>query len=129
MTREQTGRASELSRRQFLVGTSGALVGLGSLGLANPAAAAKRHPQRSGTLQFSSRGDIAGLDGHKHNVNHAINAAAVLYTSLTDLDQQGNMSSRGWPRAGNPAKISSPGSSVCARAPCFTTVAKSMPRP
>jgi peptide/nickel transport system substrate-binding protein len=91
MTREQTGRASALSRRQFLVGTGGALAGLGALGLAGQAAAAKRHPQRGGTLEYSSRGDIAGLDGHKHNVNHAINAAAVLYTGLTDLDQQGNV--------------------------------------
>ena len=81
----------EFSRRQFLAGTSGALVGLGALGLAGQAAAAKRHPQRGGTLEFSSRGDIAGLDGHKHNVNHAVNATAVLYTGLTDLDQQGNV--------------------------------------
>ncbi|WP_089937499.1 ABC transporter substrate-binding protein [Candidatus Entotheonella palauensis] len=91
MAEQQTGRASEFSRRQFLAGTSGALVGISALGLAGQAAAVKRHPQRGGTLEFSSRGDIAGLDAHKHNVNHAINATAVLYTGLTDLDLQGKI--------------------------------------
>ena len=91
MPRERTGDAGGFSRREFLASTGGALVGLSALGLAGQAAAAKRHPQRRGTLEYSSRGDIGGLDAHKHNVNHAINATAVLYTSLTDLDLQGNV--------------------------------------
>jgi peptide/nickel transport system substrate-binding protein len=91
MTRQRTRHTGELSRRAFLASTGGALVGMSALGLAGQAAAAKRHPQRGGTLEYSSRGDIAGLDAHKHNVNHAISATAVLYTGLTDLDQQGNV--------------------------------------
>ncbi len=91
MARQQRDHAGGVSRREFLAGTGGALVGIGAFGLAGQVAAAKRHPQRGGTLEYSSRGDIAGLDAHKHNVNHAINATAVLYTGLTDLDLQGNI--------------------------------------
>ena len=50
-----TGRADrkfELSRREFLVTTGGALAGMAAFGLVEPAAASKRHPQRGGTLQL-----------------------------------------------------------------------------
>ena len=91
MARQRTSHTNAFSRREFLASTGGALVGMSALGLAGQAAAAKKHPQRGGTLEYSSRGDIGGLDGHKHNVNHAINATAVLYTGLTDLDIKGNI--------------------------------------
>jgi peptide/nickel transport system substrate-binding protein len=91
MTSKQTGRTCALSRREFLVTTGGALAGMSAFGFVSRTNAASRDTGRGGTLAYSSRGDIAGLDGHKHNVNHAINATAVLYTSLTDLDAQGNI--------------------------------------
>jgi peptide/nickel transport system substrate-binding protein len=91
MASKQTGHAGEFSRRQFLVGTGGALAGLGTLGLANLAAAAKRHPQRGGTLNYGASGDASGLDGHRHNTNHVSVPLSVMYTGLTDLDQQGNI--------------------------------------
>ena len=92
VARQHTGHASDVSRRQFLVGASGALVGASALGLAGQAAAAgKRHPQRGGTLKYGSRGDASGLDAHRHNTNHTTTPLSVVYTGLTDLDQQGNI--------------------------------------
>jgi peptide/nickel transport system substrate-binding protein len=91
MTRQRTGYTGELSRRAFLASTGGALVGMSALGLAGQAAAAKKHPQRGGTLEHSSRGDIAGLDAHQHNLNHADVATSAMYTGLTDIDYQGSI--------------------------------------
>src|ERR671919_2715063 len=91
MASGRTGRAFELSRRGFLVTTGGALAGMAAFGLVGPAAAGKRHPQRGGTLEYSSRSDIAGLDAHRHNLNHAIVANAAMFTGLTDIDYEGNV--------------------------------------
>jgi peptide/nickel transport system substrate-binding protein len=91
MVRERAGRESELSRREFLVTTGGALAGVAAFGLVGPAAAGKRHPNKGGTLEYSSRSDIAGLDAHQHNLNHAVVATAAMYTGLTDIDAQGDI--------------------------------------
>jgi peptide/nickel transport system substrate-binding protein len=91
MAREQVARALELSRRAFLVTTGGTLMGMAAFGLVDRAAAGKRRPGRGGTLHYSSRSDIAGLDAHRDNTNHVINAAAAMYTGLTDIDAQGNI--------------------------------------
>ena len=91
MTRQRTRHTDALSRRAFLASTGGALVGMSALGLAGQAAAAQRHSQRSGTLKFSARSDIGGLDAHKHNLNHTTDATAAMYTGLTDIDIQGNI--------------------------------------
>jgi peptide/nickel transport system substrate-binding protein len=64
---------------------------MAAFGLGNPAAVAKRHPQRGGTLHYSSSGDAAGLDAHTHNQHHLSTPATVMYTGLTDLDYQGNI--------------------------------------
>jgi ABC-type transport system substrate-binding protein len=64
---------------------------MAAFGLVGQAAAGKRHPQRGGTLQYSSRTDIAGLDAHRHNQNHIIHATAAMYDGLTDIDQRGNL--------------------------------------
>ncbi|HXH14409.1 MAG TPA: ABC transporter substrate-binding protein [Alphaproteobacteria bacterium] len=91
MARRKTDAACELSRRDFLITTGGALVGLSALGLVDPAAAAKRHPQRGGTLLYSSRGDTGGLDAHRLNQNHTVHVTAAMYNGLTDVDYQGNI--------------------------------------
>ena len=91
MTRQRTRHTDALSRRAFLASTGGALIGMSALGLAGQAAAAQRHPQRRGTLKFSARSDIGGLDAHKHNLNHTTDATAAMYTGLTDIDTQGNI--------------------------------------
>jgi peptide/nickel transport system substrate-binding protein len=80
-----------LSRRTFLTTTSAALVGVALGGLAPQSAAAQRQPQRGGVLQFGSRLDTAGLDSHRHNQLHTGHPTAVMYTSLTDIDYQGNI--------------------------------------
>ena len=91
MARGRIDRGFDLSRRDFLVTTSGALVGMAAFGLAGRASAGKRHPQRGGVLQYGSRTDIAGLDAHQHNQNHIIHATAAMYNGLTDIDQRGNL--------------------------------------
>jgi peptide/nickel transport system substrate-binding protein len=91
MTRGRVDRTFELSRREFLVTTGGALAGMAAFGLAGQAVAGKRHPQRGGTLHYSSRTDVAGLDAHRHNQNHQIPATAAMFNGLTDIDQQGHL--------------------------------------
>jgi len=91
MARGRTDRKFEFSRREFLVTTGGALAGMAAFGLVEPTAAAKRHPQRGGTLHFGSSGDAAGLDAHTHNQNHVSVPTTVMYTGLTDIDQRGNI--------------------------------------
>jgi peptide/nickel transport system substrate-binding protein len=91
MARELLGHEPELSRRDFLVTTSAALVGMAAFGLVDRAAAGKRQPQRGGTLLYSSRVDIAGLDPHRNNQLHTSHATAAMYNGLTDIDQQGNI--------------------------------------
>src|SRR5215470_17410289 len=88
MTREET---LHVSRRAFLSATGGALVGLSALGLVGPATAATRDPHRGGTLNYGASGDVGGLDAHRHNQLHFADPTSVMYTGLTDLDQQGNI--------------------------------------
>ena len=91
MVRRESTRAFELSRRDFLITTSGALAGMATFGLVDRAAAGKRHPQRGGTLQYGSRIDVASVDAHRHNQNQIVNTTAVMYNGLTDIDQRGNI--------------------------------------
>jgi peptide/nickel transport system substrate-binding protein len=91
MVGKRTGNALEFSRREFLLTSGRALAGLSALGFVAPAAAGTRHPQRGGTLQYSPRNDVGGLDAHRHNHNHVIVATAAMYTSLADIDAQGNV--------------------------------------
>src|SRR5215470_4997927 len=84
-------QTTALSRRTFLATTSAVLVGAALSGLAPYGTAAQRHPKRGGVLQFGSRLDTAGLDSHRHNQLHTGHPTAVMYTSLTDIDYQGNI--------------------------------------
>ena len=87
----QDRQAFEASRRAFLMTTGGALAGMAAFGLVKPAAAAKRHPQRGGVLQYGPSNDVGGLDAHTHNQNHVVMTTTVMYTGLTDLDHEGNI--------------------------------------
>jgi ABC-type oligopeptide transport system substrate-binding subunit len=91
MTSRRMGRGFDLSRREFLVTTGGLLIAMSALGLVGQAAAGKRHPQWGGTLHYSSRSDIAGLDPHRHNQQHTVHATAAMYNGLTDIDRHGNI--------------------------------------
>ncbi len=66
VTMHRHAQTPDISRRTFLTTTGAALVGAALGGLASQSAAAQRHPQRGGGLQFGSRTDIAGLDAHRH---------------------------------------------------------------
>jgi peptide/nickel transport system substrate-binding protein len=88
---DRNSKTSELSRRTFLATTSAALVGAAWGGLVPQTEAAQRHAQRGGTLNFGSSGDASGLDAHTHNQNHVSAPTSVMYTGLTDIDQQGNI--------------------------------------
>ena len=83
--------SSELSRRTFLATTGAALVGAAWGGLVPQTEAVKRHPKRGGTLNYGASGDTSGLDAHRHNQQHISHPTSVLYTSLTDIDSQGNI--------------------------------------
>jgi peptide/nickel transport system substrate-binding protein len=91
MATDRTDKAFEVSRREFLMTTGGALAGVAACGLVEPAVAGKRHPKRGGTLHYGSSGDVSGLDAHHHNQLHTSHPTSVLYTGLTDIDQQGNI--------------------------------------
>jgi peptide/nickel transport system substrate-binding protein len=91
MARGRIDREFELSRREFLVTTGGALAGMAAFGLAGPAAAGTRHPQRRGILQYGPDTDVAGLDPHIQNQHHIHQATAAMYNGLTDIDQRGNI--------------------------------------
>ena len=91
MATDRTDNAFAASRRAFLMTTGGALAGMAAFGLVNPAAAAKRHPQRGGVLQYGPSNDVGGLDAHTHNQNHVVMTTTVMYTGLTDLDHEGNI--------------------------------------
>jgi peptide/nickel transport system substrate-binding protein len=64
---------------------------MAAFGLVDRAAAGKRHPQRSGTLQYGPYTDVAGLDPHIQNQNHIHQATAAMYNGLTDIDARGNI--------------------------------------
>jgi peptide/nickel transport system substrate-binding protein len=64
---------------------------MAAFGLVGPASAAKRHPQRGGTLEYSSRSEIGGLDPHRNIQNHSYAITGAMYTSLTDIDAKGNI--------------------------------------
>jgi peptide/nickel transport system substrate-binding protein len=91
MARGRIDRGFDLSRREFLLTTGGALAGMAAFGLIEQAAAGKRHPQRAGVLHYGSRTDVAGLDAHRNNQNHIVHATAAMYNGLTDIDQRGHI--------------------------------------
>jgi peptide/nickel transport system substrate-binding protein len=84
-------RVFELSRRDFLMTTGGALAGMAAFGLVDGVAADKRHPQRKGTLQYGPDTDVAGLDPHIQNQNQYHQATAAMYNGLTDIDARGSL--------------------------------------
>ena len=87
----RNAKTTGLSRRTFLTTTSAAVLGvaLGSISLQSEAA--QRHPKRHGVLQYGARSDTGGLDSHRNNQLHTAHPTAVMYTGLTDIDEQGNI--------------------------------------
>lgn len=88
MTRAMTGRATALSRREFLAATGGALAGVAAFGPGRQAKAARRHSQRGGTLKFAMRADSQALDPHRHIINLVSHPLAATTQGLVDLNQR-----------------------------------------
>jgi peptide/nickel transport system substrate-binding protein len=86
MARNVTGRESELSRREFLATTGGAVAGAAALGLVGPAEAGKRHPKRGGTLKFGTRSDARGLDPHRNQMYLVSHPLAATTLGLADVN-------------------------------------------
>jgi ABC-type transport system substrate-binding protein len=84
-------QAPDISRRTFLATVSATLASTALGGMVPHSMAATRHPKRGGVLQFGARLDTSGLDSHRHNQLHTGHPTAAMYTSLTDIDQQGNI--------------------------------------
>jgi peptide/nickel transport system substrate-binding protein len=76
-----TGR----TRREFL-GTATALTGAAIVGLPRDVSAAKRHPQRGGTLRFGMRDDSVGLDTHRNFIYFVSQPMAALTGGLLDFN-------------------------------------------
>ncbi len=88
---DRNATTTGLSRRTFLTTMSAAVAGAALGGLVPQSEATQRHPKRGGVLQFGARGDTSGLDSHRNNQLHTSHPTAVMYTGLTDIDQQGNI--------------------------------------
>jgi peptide/nickel transport system substrate-binding protein len=57
-----------------------------SLGLAGPTEAAKRPPNRGGTLRFATRGDTTGLDPHRNLIYLVSDVLAATTMGLVDVN-------------------------------------------
>ena len=88
MSSNMSSHASELSRREFLTSTAGAVAGAAAVGLAGTAEAAKRHPTRGGTLRFAMQGDSGGLDPHRHVIYLVSYPLSATTQGMLDLGLQ-----------------------------------------
>ena len=85
MSQEVNGTGQELSRREFLATTGGALAGAAALGLAGQAAAQDK-PKRGGTIRFATRSDAQGLDPHRNVMYYVSFPIALTTQGLLDLN-------------------------------------------
>lgn len=88
MSRAVPEREAELSRREFLTATGGALAGAAAVGLVGHTEAAGRHPSRGGTLRFAVRSDTTGLDLHRNSQYPVSIPLAAITQGLLDLNYQ-----------------------------------------
>ena len=81
----------ELSRREFVAGAGGAVVGLSALGL--PAVSAEAAtPQHGGSVKIGLRSDVSRLDPHPLFPPYPTsNAVALLYNGITEVDADANI--------------------------------------
>jgi len=81
-----TGQQAELSRRDFLAGTGGAIAGAASFGLTGKAEAGEPKPGRGGTVRFATRSDTVGLDPHRNIMYYVSFPIALTTQGLVDLN-------------------------------------------
>ena len=86
MSRNGNNQPTELSRREFLAGTGGAIAGAASFGLAGKAEAGEPKPGRGGTIRFATRSDAQGLDPHRNSMYYVSFPIALTTQGLVDLN-------------------------------------------
>lgn len=86
MTGDMTGKQAELSRREFLAGTGGALAGAAAAGLTVKAEAGEPQPGRGGTVRFATRSDAQGLDPHRNPMYYVSFPLGLTTQGLLDLN-------------------------------------------
>ena len=86
MSRENRG--TELSRREFLATTSGAVAGAAATGLVGQAQAGEAKPGKGGTVRFATRSDAIGLHPHRNNMYYVSHPLALTVQGLLDLNQK-----------------------------------------
>jgi peptide/nickel transport system substrate-binding protein len=86
MTSDRTGAASDLSRREFLTATGGAVAGAAALGLAGQAHAGEPKPGKGGTLRVATRSDAIGLDSHRNIMYYVSFPIGWIHMGLLDLN-------------------------------------------
>ena len=83
-------RGSGWSRREFMGGAGGALVGVSALGL--PAGAEAATPRHGGSISVGLRSDVSRLDPHPLFPPYPTsNAVALLYNGITEVDANANI--------------------------------------
>lgn len=88
MNNEMRGKESELSRREFLATSGGAVAGAAAMGIAGQAQAGEPKPNRGGTLRVATRGDATGLEPHKNNYYYVSSPISWIGMGLLDLNQK-----------------------------------------
>ena len=88
MSNDIGGKASELSRREFLATSGGAVAGAAAMGIAGQAEAGQPKPGRGGTLRVATRGDTIGLEPHRNNYYYVSSPISWIGMGLLDLNQK-----------------------------------------
>jgi peptide/nickel transport system substrate-binding protein len=85
MSRDNHNPSTDLSRREFLAGTGGAVAGAAALGIAGKAEAGEPKPGRGGTIRIATRTEAIGLEPHRNNYYYVSTPIAWIGMGLLDL--------------------------------------------
>ena len=86
MSRDHHNPSTDLSRRDFLAGASGAVAGAAALSLAGKAQAGEPKPGKGGTVRLATRSDAQGLDPHRNTMYYVSFPIALTTQGLVDLN-------------------------------------------
>ena len=84
----KNNRRTELSRRDFLATTGGAIAGAAATGLVGQAQAGEPKPGKGGTVRFATRSDTTALDPHRNGMYYVSNPIALTTQGLLDLNHK-----------------------------------------
>ena len=86
MTQDVRENGTDLSRREFLARTGGAVAGAAALGMASQADAKAPEPGKGGTLRVATRSDAIGLEPHRNNYYYVSVPISWIGMGLLDLN-------------------------------------------